>query len=194
MEKQTEKIILDTLYDHSQMLSLLKDKCISVIAESAEIVCNCLKNGGCIYICGNGGSAADAQHIAAELVGRFILDRKAFAAVALSTDSSVITSIGNDYSYKNIFARQVQALAKKEDILWAISTSGSSENIIEAVKTAKQKKCKILAFTGKENAPLQQLSDVCFCAPSKFTARSQEMHQLAYHIICDLVEKELCQD
>ena len=192
MEKQTEKLILDTLDDHSRMLELVKKNSISAIADSAEIICTCLKNGGCIYICGNGGSAADAQHIAGELVGRYVREREAFAAVALSTDSSVITSIGNDYSYDDIFSRQVQALAKKGDILWAISTSGSSENIIKAVKTAKQKNCKILAFTRKEDSPLQQLSDVCFCAPGKFTARSQEMHPLAYHIICDLVEKELC--
>jgi D-sedoheptulose 7-phosphate isomerase len=141
-----------------------------------------------VYICGNGGSAADAQHIASELVNRFESNRRALAAMALTTDSSVITSIANDDSYEGIFARQAEALVRKGDVFWALSTSGSSANVLAAARVARQKGAKVIAFTGRKNSLLEGLADVCFCADSKSAARSQEIHQLAYHIICKLVE------
>ena len=147
-----------------------------------------MERNGTVYLCGNGGSAADAQHIASELVGRFNRERRGLAAVALTTDTSILTSVANDYTFTKIFARQVEALAHKGDILWAFSTSGSSVNIIEAAKSAKEKGALVLAFTGRAKSKLEGLADICFCAENESTARSQEIHQLAYHIICDLVE------
>ena len=189
MDETTKKQINEIIETHKQMIAELQADSIDTIASAAEMIIKSLKKNGCIYICGNGGSAADAQHIAGELVGRFISERKGLASVALSTDTSVITSIANDYGYENIFARQVEALVKKDDILWAISTSGSSPNVIKAAELAKEKNAKILAFTGKSNSQLEKLADVCFCAPAKQTFHSQQIHQVVYHIICGLVEQ-----
>ena len=163
------------------------------IAAAAEAVINTLSQNGTVYICGNGGSAADAQHIAGELIGRFQQERKALPAVALTTDTSIITSLSNDYGYANVFVRQVEALVKVKDLLWAISTSGSSESIINAVRAAKQKGATVLAFTGKADSELERMADICFCSGNDSTARSQEIHLLVYHIICDLVERSLFQ-
>lgn len=175
------------------MLAELKIRGIETITAGAEAITKALKANRCVYLCGNGGSAADAQHIAGELVGRFQKERKALAAVALSTDTSILTSIANDYAYEDVFARQVEALVKKGDILWAISTSGSSPNVISAARLAKKKGACVLAFTGRSNSKLERIADICFCANAKSTARSQEMHQLAYHIICELVEQNFCE-
>jgi len=153
------------------------------------MITKALKQDDRVYICGDGGSAADAQHIASELVGRFEHERKGLAAVALTTDTSVITSISNDYGFENVFAKQVEALVEEGDILWAISTSGASANVIAAAELAKKKGACVLAFTGKSNSKLEQIADICVCANEKSTARSQEIHQLAYHIICGLVER-----
>ena len=174
------------------MTAELESAGMESIAAAAQAITNALKQNGSIYICGNGGSAADAQHIAGELVGRFRRERKALPAVALSTDTSVLTSIANDYDYEKVFARQVEALVRKGDILWAFSTSGSSANIIAAAELAKQTGATVLAFTGRANSKLENIADICFCADNESTARSQEMHQLAYHIICDLVEQNFC--
>ncbi|MHC4842540.1 MAG: D-sedoheptulose-7-phosphate isomerase, partial [Planctomycetota bacterium] len=159
--------------------------------DIVESITKCLENGGCVYTCGNGGSAADAQHIAGELVGSFEKNRKGLAAVALTTDSSVMTSVSNDYGYENLFYKQVEALVKKGDILWAISTSGSSSNLVSACELAREKGAVLLTFTGKKNSRLEEMADLCLCASSNSTARSQEIHQLAYHIICCLVEQNL---
>ena len=126
-------------------------------------------------------------------MGRFAKERKGLPAVALTTDTSVITSIANDYGYDQIFSRQVEALVKENDVLWAISTSGNSPNVVAAVKQAKQKDAVVLAFTGKADSEIEKLSDVCFCAEADTSFRAQEMHQLAYHIICELVEQEFCE-
>ena len=171
------------------MIAELQTKGLETIAAIAKTIIKALKQDGRIYLCGNGGSAADAQHIASELVGRFERERKPLPAVALTTDTSVITSISNDYGYENIFAKQVETLVRKGDILWAISTSGASPNVVVAAKLAKKKGATVLAFTGKSNSKLEQIADICFCANDKSTARSQEIHQIAYHIICDLVER-----
>jgi D-sedoheptulose 7-phosphate isomerase len=188
MNKQTRDNINEAIRTHKKLIDWLQANGIDKIAAIARTIIKTLKQDGTIYLCGNGGSAADAQHIAGELVGRFKRERKALAAVALSTDTSVLTSIANDYGYELVFARQVEALVRKGDILWALSTSGAAANIIAAARLAKKKDACVIAFTGKANSKLEKLADMCFCADSDSTARSQEIHQLAYHIICDLVE------
>ena len=189
MNEDIRKQIIETIETHKKMLAEFEESGIETVAAIAQAITRALEQNGTVYLCGNGGSAADAQHIAGELVGRFRRERKALAAVALSTDTSIITSIANDYAFENVFARQVEALVRKGDILWAFSTSGTSANIIAAVQSAKQKGAYVIAFTGKTDSKLEQIADICFCADSESTARSQEIHQLAYHIICDLVEQ-----
>jgi D-sedoheptulose 7-phosphate isomerase len=188
MNPQTRKSFIEALETHKKMISDFEKDGIETIAAVAEEITSVLHQGGTVYLCGNGGSAADAQHIAGELVGRFTRERKALAAVALSTDTSVLTCIANDYSYEKVFARQAEALVRKGDILWAFSTSGTSANIVAAVQVTREKGARVISFTGKRNSKLEQISDICFCADAESTARSQEIHQLAYHIICDIVE------
>jgi len=193
MNKGVKKQILEAIETHKAILAEFESGGVEIIAAIAEIITKAIKQGGCIYICGNGGSAADAQHIAGELIGRFKKERKALPAVALSTDASVITSIANDYSFDKVFARQVEALAKKDDILWAISTSGNSANVLAAAQMAKKKGASVLAFTGKVNSKLEQVADICFYVESETSFRCQEIHQIAYHIICDIVEQNFCE-
>ncbi len=189
MDEDIRRQIIETIETHKKMTAELQESGIETVVSIAQAITTALKQNGTVYLCGNGGSAADAQHIAGELVGRFSRERKALAAVALSTDTSIITSIANDYAYENVFARQVEALVREGDILWAFSTSGSSANVIAAVQSAKKKGALVIAFTGTNNSKLEQIADICFCADAESTARSQEIHQLAYHIICDLVER-----
>lgn len=192
MESNVKKEILSAIRTHRDLLDELESGGVETIAKAAEMITGSLRRGGCVYICGNGGSAADAQHIAGELTGRFIRERTALPAVALSTNTSVITSIANDCGYENVFARQVEALVKKGDILWAISTSGNSANVILAAEAAKNKGADVLAFTGRAGSRLEELADVCLCADAETTFQSQQIHQVAYHIICGLVEKNFC--
>ncbi|MEJ5259323.1 MAG: SIS domain-containing protein [Anaerohalosphaeraceae bacterium] len=172
---------------HKQLLAVFEKECIGPLKKAGQMLIDCLEAGGCIYTCGNGGSAADAQHVAAELVGRFRRNRKGLPAVALTTDTSILTSVGNDYGFEEIFSRQTEALVRKGDILWAFSTSGKSPNILKAAQTAKAQGALVLSFTGRKNSPLEVLSDVCLCLEGP-TASVQEIHQLAYHILCDWVE------
>ena len=188
MSDTIRELILQTIETHEQRLASLRREGVETIAAAAEMITETLEAGGTVYICGNGGSAADAQHIAGELVGRFRRERRALPAVALSTDTSILTAIANDYSYDKVFARQVEALVEVGDILWAFSTSGESGNIIAAAESAKDKGALILAFTGRAKSRLERLADICLCAENESTARSQEIHQVAYHIICDIVE------
>ncbi len=191
MHEELDKI-QQAVTRHQAMVSDLLEKGLGTLNNAAQLVTDCIQQGGCVYLFGNGGSASDAQHIAGELVGRFYLNRKALAAVALTTDTSVITAVGNDFSYDDIFARQVEALVRPCDLAWAFSTSGTSTNIIKAVELAKEKEARVLGFTGRHNTRLEALSDVCVCAPDPSSARAQEIHQLAYHIICELVELNCC--
>ncbi len=188
MNEDIKKQIIETIETHKKMTAELQKSGIETMVSIAQAITRALEQNGTVYLCGNGGSAADAQHIAGELVGRFRRERRALAAVALTTDTSIITSIANDYAYEKVFARQVEALVREGDILWAFSTSGSSANVIAAVQSAKKKGAYVIAFTGTNNSTLEQIADICFCADAESTARSQEIHQLAYHIICDLVE------
>jgi D-sedoheptulose 7-phosphate isomerase len=193
MMNEWKKLITQTIQIHKEAVDKLQTGGAEVITAAAEAIINTIKKNGTIYICGNGGSAADAQHIAGEFIGRFQQERKALPAVALTTDTSIITSLSNDYGYANVFARQVEALVGSDDLLWAFSTSGNSESIINAVRIAKQKGAAVLAFTGKADSELERMADICFCASNNSTARSQEVHLLVYHIICDLVERSLFQ-
>jgi D-sedoheptulose 7-phosphate isomerase len=158
------------------------------VATSAQICIDCLNNGGKILIFGNGGSAADAQHIAAELVGRYKVDRKGLPAIALTTDSSVLTSIANDFDFKNVFDRQVEAYANKGDVAIGISTSGRSENVINALKLASKLKCKTIGLSGQDDEILGQICDINLAVSSKDTPRIQEMHILIGHTICHLID------
>ena len=189
MSKNQKKQVFEIIRTHRKMVTEMEESGLETISSIAGAITKALKKGATVYICGNGGSAADAQHIAAELVNRFESNRKALPAVALTTDSSVITSIANDYCYENTFARQAEALVRKGDVFWAISTSGSSPNVLAAVKVARRKGALVIAFTGRKKSKIERLADICFCADSVSAARSQEIHQLAYHIICKLVEQ-----
>jgi len=193
MNDRIKNQITEAIENHRKILTELQEHSIDIIAAAAQAITKAFKQNGTVYLCGNGGSAADAQHVAGELVGRFSRERKALPAVALSTDTSILTSIANDYTYENVFARQVEALVGEGDILWAFSTSGSSANVVKAAQLAKEKNALVLAFTGRTNSTLEQIADICLCADNESTARSQEIHQLAYHIICDLVEQSFCE-
>lgn len=164
-----------------------------VVARAADMALSALKRGGKILICGNGGSAADAQHWAAEFVSRFNFDRPALAAIALTTDTSILTAIGNDYGYQRVFARQVEALGHQEDVLFAISTSGNSVNILEAVKTAKQKGMATIGFTGANGHALASIASECIHVPSSSTPIIQLGHEAIGHAICNLIEQEMFQ-
>ncbi|MBU1518988.1 MAG: SIS domain-containing protein [Planctomycetes bacterium] len=183
-----KKQIVKTIAMHRKMLDSLEADGIGIVENIAKTIIKSIEKGGTLYICGNGGSAADAQHIAGEFIGRFLKNRKSLPAIALSTDSSVITSIANDYGFDDIFVKQVEGLVKKQDCLWALSTSGSSPNIIKAAKLAKKRGVKVIAFTGRKNSILEKIADVCLCAEADKTFAIQEIHQIAYHIICGLVE------
>ena len=161
------------------------------IERASELILNSIISGGKVMICGNGGSAADSQHMAAELVGRFEKNRKGMPAIALSTDTSNITSIANDYSFANIYKRQVEALGKKEDVLIGITTSGNSENIVEALKFAKEKGIKTISFSGSSNGKVDIYSDIKIKVPSSRTCRIQELHGIIIHIICGIIEQEI---
>jgi D-sedoheptulose 7-phosphate isomerase len=161
------------------------------IADAAELMVQCLKRDGKILACGNGGSAADSQHFAAELLNRFEMERPPLAAVALTTDTSTLTSIGNDFDFDQIFSKQVRALGHSQDVLLAISTSGNSRNVIAAIETAHQADMRVVALTGRSGgrmAELLEANDVHICVPATSTARIQEVHLLALHCICDAID------
>ncbi len=159
------------------------------IIDFSKTIYQSILNGGKLLICGNGGSAADAQHVAAEFVNRFKRERNPLPAISLSTDTSVITSIGNDYSFDEIFSKQVKALARKGDCFMAISTSGKSPNITNALKAAKEAGCVNLSLTGKDGGEMPPLSDKIIIVPSQDTPIIQEVHLVIEHLICDLVEQ-----
>ncbi len=171
-------------------LDLLADP---ITAASAAMV-QCLLAEGKILACGNGGSAGDSQHFSSELLNRFERERPALPAIALTTDTSTLTSIANDYSYTEIFSKQIRALGRAGDILLAISTSGNSANVLEAIKVAQQRNLRVVALTGREGGALRELlrdSDIEICVPSSVTARIQEVHLLVIHCLCDLIDTQL---
>ena len=170
---------------------LLKPEVIDKILMASGVFIETLKNGNKVLLCGNGGSAADCQHWAAEMTGRFLKERKSLGFIALTTNTSELTSIGNDYSFDKVFSRQVEGLGEKGDILVCISTSGKSKNVIAAAKVAKKKGIKVICLTGKAPSPLSKISDITISVPSVQTPRIQEAHSLIIHILCHLVEESL---
>ena len=173
---------------HAEMIEKL-DALTPEIGRLAELANACLTRGGKIMLMGNGGSAADSQHIAAELVGRFQKDRKGLAAIALTTDTSLLTSVGNDYGYDHIFSRQVEALCRADDLLIGISTSGNSPNVLRALELGKAIGVATVALTGEGGGKMASLCDLTLTVPSRVTARIQEAHILIGHILCELIDE-----
>ncbi len=187
MKDKIRQIIKDSI---TTKASILYDEAmIKKIEEISKLFIKTLKKGGKILIFGNGGSAADSQHFAAELVGRFQKERRGLAAIALTTDTSILTSLSNDYSFERIFERQLEALAKPIDLVFAISTSGRAKNVIAAVKKAKKLKLKTIALSGKGGGELVKITDLKIIIDSRVTARIQEAHILVIHAICELTEE-----
>jgi D-sedoheptulose 7-phosphate isomerase len=177
--------------DSAQTKLAAVDSMAAPLAGAIEVMTQCLLNNGKILACGNGGSAADAQHFAAELVNRFEMERPPLAAIALTTDSSTLTSIANDYDYLQVFSKQVRALGQAGDVLLAISTSGNSPNVIDAIAAAHERDMRVVALTGKNGGRIGELladEDVHLCVPADRTARIQEVHLLALHCLCDGID------
>ncbi len=185
-----KKIILKNLEESIEVKDRFIKNNIDLISKGAEMIATCLASGHKILIFGNGGSAADAQHITAEFVNRFEIERSPLAAIALTTDTSIITSIGNDYQFDEIFSKQIKALGKKDDIAWGISTSGNSKNVIQAINAAKDIGISTIGLTGR-GGKLAESADLVFSVESDVTARIQEAHITLGHILCDLVDRIL---
>lgn len=181
--------IINNLFDESAHFILESKKLANQISKVIDIVIDAYKNGNKVVIFGNGGSAADSQHFAAELIGRFKLERKSLPAIALTTDSSIITALGNDYGFEYVFSRQCESIVHKDDIVFAISTSGHSKNVINGVITSKKIGAITIGLIGGDGGGLQQSVDFPIISPSISTPRIQEIHRIIIHIICDLVEQ-----
>lgn len=184
-------LVIEQLKDSARVKVLTAEKLADSIVGAAVLIIRSYLRGGKVLLIGNGGSAADAQHIAGELVGRFKKERKALPALALTTNTTILTALGNDYSYDAIFARQVEAYGRSNDVLIAITTSGTSPNILKAVQSAKIRGIKVIGLTGKGGGSLKDMCDICLIVPSDDTQRIQEAHITIGHILCDLVEREL---
>ena len=181
--------ILGFFEESSRVILESGKKNANILAKIAQKIINCFENGHKLLIFGNGGSASQAQHFAAEIVNKFRTYRKALPAIALTTDTAILTSISNDLNYDSIFSRQVEALGKKGDIVWGLSTSGSSVNVIKAFDAGKKAGVMTISFTGQEGSTLESVSDICLTVPSKNTPNIQEVHLCAGHVICDIIEK-----
>ena len=186
MRDRIKDILLESIQVKEELLRIGIDQ----IIEIANLIIDCFKKNGKVILFGNGGSASDSQHIAAELVGRFKKDRTALAAIALTTNTSILTSLANDYGYDIIFAKQIEALGQKNDIAIGISTSGKAKNVILGIKQAKKMGLKTIAFTGSDGGELVKITDISLTVPSSVTARIQEAHITVGHIICELVEEK----
>jgi D-sedoheptulose 7-phosphate isomerase len=182
-----QKQIQQSIEEHTLVINSLTNY-LAEIQQLATLVVKTLKTGNKILLMGNGGSAADAQHIAAEIVGRFTTERRGLPAIALTTDTSILTSIGNDYGYDNIFSRQVEALASAEDLVIGISTSGNSKNVLQALTAAASLGCQTSALLGKGGGEIKNVVNLSLIAPSNNTARIQEAHILIGHILCQVVD------
>lgn len=193
MNKNMNKFIADSIGQSVELKAhILADRAfIALVAEVAEAAVKALRSGNKILLAGNGGSAADAQHLAGELVNRFRFNRPALPAIALSTDTSVLTSIANDSGYDNIFARQIEALGKKGDLFVGISTSGASPNVLKAFQVCRKKGIIRVGLSGRKSTKMEKLCEYCLAVPSADTPRVQEAHIMLGHIICDLIEKTL---
>lgn len=187
------KDIKKHLIDHQKIIQfILKDKIFQKKLDDVINLINLtISKNNKIMLAGNGGSSADAQHIAAEFIGKLNLKRKSLPAIALNTDTSILTSISNDYNFDQVFSRQIEGLGKQDDIFIGITTSGKSKNILKAIKSAKNKKIKIVTLTGKKGGLLEAKSDICITVPSSNTQIIQEIHITILHIICEIVEKNI---
>ncbi|WP_106787925.1 D-sedoheptulose 7-phosphate isomerase [Acidaminococcus fermentans] len=187
---KAQELIGARLLEHEKLVHKVmgSKRLLKAIEEAVGLISLTLASGGKVMFCGNGGSAADAQHWAAEIVGRFQKERPGMAALALTTDTSILTAIGNDYGYDRIFARQVEGLGREGDVLVGISTSGNSGNVLAAIETARAKGIRVIGFTAKGGGKMADLCDVLLDVPSVNTARAQEIHEIMGHIICELVE------
>lgn len=182
--------ILKEIDENKKSMDLISEEVFKALLDSFEIIQAALANDKKILICGNGGSAADSQHFAAELTGRYKKERAGLSALALSVDTSALTAIGNDYGYEYVFSRQLEALGKDGDVLFAISTSGNSQNVINAINVAKNRGIKVISLTGKGGGRMREISDINIISPSSDTPRIQENHILFIHILCGLIEKK----
>jgi phosphoheptose isomerase len=183
--------IQEQLQAHRLLMEIVERDMSALIAEVTGALVETFRNGGKLIVMGNGGSAADSQHFAAEIVGRFKMERKALPAVALSTDTSILTAIGNDYGFDSVFSRQVEALASAGDMVVGISTSGNSPNVLKALQLAREHGCRTVGLLGKDGGSIKDVCDLSLIVPTSDTPRVQEVHITIIHIICDLVEKEL---
>jgi len=181
-------MVLEKLNHHKNTIDQVIAKLVPAIENGCKLLTDTVLAGGKVLIAGNGGSAADAQHIAAELTGRYVKDRKALPAIALTVDTSALTAISNDYGFERVFARQVEAFARPGDLFIAISTSGNSPNIIHALHTARELGCKIIGLSGRDGGQMNNLCDLNIIIPDAVTARIQEMHILIGHIFCKAVD------
>ena len=186
-----QEIIKNELQESLEVKTSVLNSLVPEIEKAARLMINTLKSGHKILFFGNGGSAADAQHLTAELIGRFQKERPALPAIALTTDTSIITCLANDYSFETIFSRQLEGLAKPGDLAFGLSTSGNSPNILKGLATAKKLGCKTIALLGGDGGKIAPLADLAIIVPSKKTARIQESHITIGHILCRLIEKEL---
>ncbi len=189
-----EQRIQQQFFDSADLKYAAAEVLAKPIADAVAALIGCITSGGKVLACGNGGSAADAQHFAAEFVGRFERERPGLPAIALTTDSSILTAIGNDYDFNAIFSKQVQALGAPGDVLLAITTSGNSSNVIAAIEAARAKEMIVIALTGHKGGKVRELlteTDVLICVPHERTARIQEVHLLALHCLCDAVDLQL---
>ena len=185
-----ELLVEQRLENHFKVVQAMR-KIMPEVASAGLRVRTALEKGRKILICGNGGSAADSQHMAAEFVGRFVKERQSLPALALTVDTSLLTAVGNDYGFDCVFSRQVEGLGQEGDVLIAISTSGNSANVVKAVKTAKEKGIYVIALTGENGGILAKESDLCLAVPSQVTARIQEMHIMIIHMICEIAEADI---
>ncbi len=166
--------------------------CADSITDAASLMVKALESGGKVMFCGNGGSAADSQHLAAELMGKYLRDRSPLAAMALTVDTSALTAIGNDYGFAKVFSRQVEGVGRSGDVLVGLSTSGRSANVVQAAQAARERGIAVVALTGQDGGELAQQADVAICVPAARADRIQEMHIAAGHMICEMVEGALC--
>jgi D-sedoheptulose 7-phosphate isomerase len=186
------KDIIDRIEDAQNNLMIFKNSnCIAKIELAARICIQSIKKNGKIIFCGNGGSASDSAHLSAELVGRYLKNRKPYASLSLATSLSAITAIANDYGYENVFARQLSAIGNKNDVLFAISTSGKSKNILKAIKIANNKKIKVIFLNSVQNKKKNNAIDVDIKVPAERVDRIQELHILIGHLICEIIEKKI---
>ena len=186
-----EGVVRSALRESIEVQAQLLEEHVSTIAQLSRLLVSTLRAGGKLVLFGNGGSAADAQHVAAELVNRFLMDRDALAAIALTTDTSILTSVCNDADFDQVFSRQVRALVQRGDVVVGISTSGNSPNVINGVIAAREKGATTVGFTGRGGGELKDLVDVCCWVPSDCTPRIQEAHITVWHALCEVVEKEM---